>query len=74
MDILVTDGNGHRLTFARASARYWAKLPSRLILYAGYFMAGFTPKKQALHDIITGCLVVVKKRPRETPGASGTTG
>lgn len=61
LDIMVTDANGHRLTFAKATARYWAKVPSRLILYAGYFMAGFTPKKQALHDILTGCLVIIKK-------------
>ncbi|MCS4099904.1 putative RDD family membrane protein YckC [Salinibacter ruber] len=31
---------------------------SALILNIGFFMAGLTEKKQALHDKITGCLVV----------------
>ena len=35
-----------------------AKLVSTLILGIGYLMAGFTARKQALHDIMTGCLVV----------------
>jgi uncharacterized RDD family membrane protein YckC len=26
----------------------------------GYIMAGFTEKKQALHDMIAGCLVLRK--------------
>lgn len=40
--------------------RYWSKIVSALILLAGYLMAAFTGKKQALHDIMSGCLVVQK--------------
>jgi uncharacterized RDD family membrane protein YckC len=54
----VTDLEGKRITFARASLRQWAKLISGLIFYAGYVLAGFTPRKQALHDLLAGCLVV----------------
>ena len=61
LDIVVTDVDGGRISFARASARYWARVPSGLILLAGFFMAGFTSRKQALHDILTNCLVVIRR-------------
>lgn len=54
----VTDEYGNRISFARASARYFSKILSRMILMIGYIMAGFTERKQALHDMIAGTLVV----------------
>lgn len=60
LGIIVTDMNGNRISFGRATGRYFGKFLSTLILYVGYMMAGFTEKKQALHDIIAGCLVVNK--------------
>jgi len=60
LSIIVTDMNGNRLTFGRATGRYFGKIISGMILMIGYIMAGFTEKKQALHDIIAGCLVVNK--------------
>jgi uncharacterized RDD family membrane protein YckC len=54
----VTDINGDRLTFARASLRYFLKIISGAILMIGYIMAGFTDKKQALHDIIANTYVI----------------
>jgi uncharacterized RDD family membrane protein YckC len=54
----VTDLNGNRISFARATGRYFAKLLSGAILLIGYIMAGFTEKKQALHDMLAGTLVV----------------
>jgi uncharacterized RDD family membrane protein YckC len=62
LGIIVTDIQGNRVSFGRASGRYWARIISSLLLCIGYFMAGFTLKKQALHDIIADCLVVVKKK------------
>ena len=59
--IVVTDLNGNRISFGRANGRYWAKIISSLILLIGFIMAGFTKKKQALHDIIAGTLVVRKR-------------
>ena len=60
LGLYVTDLEGNRITFARATGRYFAKLISSLTLLIGYIMAGFTEKKQALHDMIAGCLVMRK--------------
>jgi uncharacterized RDD family membrane protein YckC len=59
--IYVTDLGGRRLTFARAAARNIAKLISSLTFLVGYMVAGFTEKKQALHDILTSCLVLRRR-------------
>jgi uncharacterized RDD family membrane protein YckC len=59
--LTVTDLQGRRVTFARASGRFFSKLITGLIpLAIGYIMAGFTEKKQALHDMIASCLVLRK--------------
>jgi uncharacterized RDD family membrane protein YckC len=61
LGLIVTDLEGRRISFARASGRYFAKIITGLIpLGIGYAMAGFTAKKQALHDMIAGCLVLRK--------------
>jgi uncharacterized RDD family membrane protein YckC len=54
----VTDLEGNRLSFIEASGRLWGKILSALILYIGFMMAGWTSKKQALHDIMAGTLVL----------------
>jgi uncharacterized RDD family membrane protein YckC len=56
----VTDIHGERISFANATGRHFAKFLSGMIMYIGYFMAGFTEKKQGLHDIIAQTLVVKK--------------
>ncbi len=56
----VTDMAGHRISFGRASGRFFGKIISGLILWIGYIMAGFTAQKQALHDMMAGCLVIRK--------------
>jgi uncharacterized RDD family membrane protein YckC len=60
LGIKVTDMNGNRISFGRATGRYFAKIISGLTLSIGYIIAGFTQQKQALHDIIAGCLVINK--------------
>ncbi len=60
LGIIVTDLNGNRISFGKATARYFGKLISTLTLGIGFIMTGLTEKKQALHDILTGCLVVKK--------------
>jgi uncharacterized RDD family membrane protein YckC len=60
LGIAVTDLDGGRITFGRASGRYFGKILSYMIFYIGFIMAGFTERKQALHDIMAGCLVVMK--------------
>jgi uncharacterized RDD family membrane protein YckC len=60
--IKVTDMQGNRLSFWRATGRFFAKYYiSGLTFGIGYVMAAFTQQKQALHDILAGCLVVNKQ-------------
>jgi uncharacterized RDD family membrane protein YckC len=54
----VSDTLGRRVSFGRASGRFFGKLLSGLTFLVGYVMAGFTEKKQALHDILSDCIVV----------------
>jgi uncharacterized RDD family membrane protein YckC len=61
LGLKVTDLQGERLSFARATGRYFGKIVSSLILLVGFMMAGWTEKKQALHDIMAGTLVVKKR-------------
>ncbi|OGU55862.1 MAG: hypothetical protein A2V66_18000 [Ignavibacteria bacterium RBG_13_36_8] len=58
LNIKVVDMSGNRISFGRATGRYFGKIISGLILMIGYIMAGFTEKKQALHDIMANCLVI----------------
>jgi uncharacterized RDD family membrane protein YckC len=58
LSLFVTDMQGRRISFARATGRYFGKILSSVILFIGYFMAGFTERKQALHDILADCLVL----------------
>ncbi len=57
LGLKVTDLEGRRISFARATGRHFSKIISGLILLIGYIMAGFTQRKQALHDMIAGTLV-----------------
>jgi uncharacterized RDD family membrane protein YckC len=59
MFIRVADDEGHRVTLPRALARNALKLISAAPLCVGYLMAGWTARKQALHDMLARCMVVV---------------
>lgn len=59
LNLTVTDLNGRPISFGRASGRYFSKFITNLIpLAIGYILAGFTEKKQAIHDMIASCLVL----------------
>ena len=58
--IKVTDMNGERISFGKATGRHFAKIISAIILLIGYIMAAFDAKKQALHDKMAGTLVLNK--------------
>ncbi len=53
----VTDLQGNRISFARATGRHFAKILSGMILCIGFIMVGFTERKQGLHDMLAGTLV-----------------
>ncbi len=59
--IYVTDLSGDRLSFSRAAGRNVGKILEQFTLFIGFVMAGFTAKKQALHDIVAGCLVLRRR-------------
>lgn len=54
----VVDEKGNRISFGRATGRYFAEFLSALILCIGYMMVGWTKKKQGLHDMIAGTYVI----------------
>ncbi len=61
MHLKVVDAYGRRIGFGRASGRYFGKILSSLTLCCGYLMAGFTARKQALHDYVAATLVVFRE-------------
>jgi uncharacterized RDD family membrane protein YckC len=60
MNLVVTDLQGNKPTFARTSLRFFWKYISVLIIFIGFVMIGFTQKHQGLHDKLSGCLVLLQ--------------
>jgi uncharacterized RDD family membrane protein YckC len=58
MGLFVTDIHGNRISFGRATGRHFGKILSGLIFLAGFIMAAFTERKQGLHDILAGTVVL----------------
>jgi len=58
--IIVTDLDGNAISLGKATVRHFAKWISGLVFSIGYLMVAFTEKKQGLHDMIAGCLVIRK--------------
>ena len=58
LGVRVTDLNGNRISFGRATGRYFAKILSGMICFIGFFMVAFTERKQGLHDMLAGTLVL----------------
>jgi uncharacterized RDD family membrane protein YckC/tRNA A-37 threonylcarbamoyl transferase component Bud32 len=67
MGIRVVRNAGTRVKLSHALARNVSKILSVLTLMVGFMMAGWTRKKQALHDMIAHCSVI-----RVTPPLAGT--
>ncbi|WP_292464780.1 RDD family protein [Methanolobus sp.] len=55
--IKVTDMDGRKISFWRATLRHFAKILSAMVYYLGYLMIGFTEKKAgaARHDSWLPC-------------------
>ena len=60
LGIKVVGAHGERISFARATGRFFAKFLSYIIFYIGFIMAAFTSQKRALHDVIAETYVVKK--------------
>jgi uncharacterized RDD family membrane protein YckC/Tfp pilus assembly major pilin PilA len=73
MGIKVVDMHGERISLARATGRFFASFLSGILLCIGFLMAGFTAKRQALHDMMASTLVVrAGATPDEVREGSGT--
>ena len=68
LGLYVTDLEGKRISFGKATGRFFSKVIFQIIPYLGPLLlypidcicAGVTEKKQALHDMIASCLVIRK--------------
>lgn len=60
MNVQVAKAEGGRISFGRAAGRFLAKSFLSPILLVGYIMAFFTERRQALHDMLAGTIVVKK--------------
>lgn len=58
LGIKVTDLDGRRISWKHAIGRWFAAALSHLTMDIGFLMAAFTERKQALHDMVAGTLVV----------------
>ena len=75
LNLFVADLHGDPISYRRAAFRYFFKSLSTLLLGLGWLMVAFTPRKQALHDVIAGTLVlrrvtyfVIGQEPPTEPG------
>jgi len=69
LGLVVTNSEGGRISLLNGVGRYFAKILSALILLIGFIMVAFTDKKQGLHDMLAGTLVL-----KGQPGDHGTAG
>jgi len=58
MGMTVVNLAGERINYKTALIRFFSRYLSLLLLYVGYLMQPFTKKKQTLHDMIAGTVVV----------------
>ena len=66
------DLEGRRISFARATARYFGQILSALICGVGYLFNLWTSRRQMLHDLIAGCVIVRPDRmPQPAPAQLG---
>jgi uncharacterized RDD family membrane protein YckC len=59
----VVDASGGKLTFGQASVRHFMKFLSLFTVAIGFMMAGWTKRRQALHDMPSDCVVIRVARP-----------
>ena len=57
LHLKVTDLEGNRISFGRATGRFFARCLSQLVCSLLYVIVAFTERKQGLHDMVAGTLV-----------------
>ena len=58
LGLRVLNTAGETVSFGQASVRYFGKYLSGILLGVGYLMQPYTERRQALHDILAGTIVV----------------
>lgn len=61
MNLIVTDLEGNRISFAQATMRFLGKFPAAFPFFTGFLLIFFTKKKQAFHDILAQTLVFIQE-------------
>ena len=70
LGLQVMNLDGGRVSFGQATVRHFMKFLSFFSLMIGFMMAGWTKRRQALHDIPTDCLVIrVPPKSFASPGS-----
>jgi uncharacterized RDD family membrane protein YckC len=54
----VVDEAGNRISFGRATGRFFAKILSSMFFCIGFLMIAFTERKCGLHDMLAGTVVL----------------
>lgn len=62
VNIKVTDLNGERIKFGKATGRHFGKLLNSLTLFFGWLMPLWNNKNQGLHDLLAKTLVMKKEK------------
>ncbi|MEI6409206.1 MAG: RDD family protein [Bacteroidota bacterium] len=70
LGLIVTDLEGQRIDFSRASGRYFGNIICVLTIFIGYLTMLFNHKGQCLHDVMAGTVVI---RRRSQPANNPTT-
>lgn len=68
LGIKVHDLDGNRISGGRAFARWLSHFFSYVTLYIGFIMQPFTERKQALHDMISGTVVIDSGEKKNSAG------
>jgi uncharacterized RDD family membrane protein YckC len=58
LGLQVVNAEGGRISFGQATVRHLMKFLSLFILTIGFMMAGWTKRRQALHDMPSDCFVI----------------
>ena len=64
MGLRVTDMAGGPISFGQATGRHFAKFLSTFALLVGFIIAIFSKRRQALHDMVAGTLVLKSVRSK----------
>lgn len=60
LGLIVVNGRNGKISFGQATARHFCKAISAALIFIGFIMAAFHPRKQGLHDMISGTLILNK--------------